>query len=130
MDATKDGIRKKRGNKVALKKLRNFLMFDYERFAKGKRLLSVSQQPWKDFKTSEVLGTKIETVIALDKTNYGLKDGEVVSNLYEKLVFKIPKVIEIPMNVEIRPKNPVATVYGDYQNQLSITAEDIEVLSK
>ena len=54
--------------------------------------------------------------VAQDKTDYGLKDGEVVSNLYEKLVFKIPKVIEIPMNVEIRPKNPVATVYGDYQN--------------
>lgn len=115
---------------MALKKLRNFLTFDYVGFAKGKRLLSVGQQPWKDFKTGEVLGTKVEAVIAQDKTDYGLKDGETVTNLYEKLTFKIPKVIEIPMNVEIRPKNPVATVYGDYQNQLSITAEDIEVLSK
>lgn len=115
---------------MALKKLRNFLKFDDVEFFKGKRLLSVNQQPWKDFKTGEVLGTKVETVIMQDKTDYGLKDGEVVSNLYEKLTFKIPKVIEIPMNVEIRPKNPVATVYGDYQNQLSITAEDIEVLSK
>ena len=105
-------------------------MFDYESFAKGKRLLSVSQQPWKDFKTSEVLGSKIEAVIAQDKTDYGLKDGEVVSNLYEKLVFQIPMEIQIPVIVEIRPKNPVAIVYGEYQNQLSITAEDIEVLSK
>ena len=107
MDATEDGIRKIRGNKVALKKLRNFLMFDYESFAKGKRLLSVSQQPWKDFKTSEVLGSKIEAVIAQDKTDYGLKDGEVVSNLYEKLVFKIPKEIQIPVNVEIDRKSVV-----------------------
>lgn len=116
---------------MALKKLRNFLAFNFVGFAQGKRFLSVSQQPWKDFKTGEILGTKVEAVIAQDKTDYGLKDGEVAcSNLYEKLVFKVPKVIEIPMNVEIRPKNPVATVYGDYQNQLSITAEDIEVLSK
>lgn len=126
----KTALERKGGNKMALKKLRNFLKFDDVEFFKGKRLLSVSQQPWKDFKTGEALGTKVEAVIAQDKTDYGLKDGEVVSNLYEKLVFKIPKVIEIPMNVEIRPKNPVATVYGDYQNQLSITAEDIEVLSK
>lgn len=126
----KTALERKGGNKMALKKLRNFLKFDDVEFFKGKRLLSVNQQPWKDFKTGEVLGTKVETVIMQDKTDYGLKDGEVVSNLYEKLTFKIPKVIEIPMNVEIRPKNPVATVYGDYQNQLSITAEDIEVLSK
>lgn len=115
---------------MALKKLRNFLAFNFVGFAQGKRFLSVSQQPWKDFKTGEILGTKVEAVIAQDKTDYGLKDGEVVSNLYEKLVFKIPKEIQIPVNVEIRPKNPVAIVFGEYQNQLSITAEDIEVLSK
>lgn len=115
---------------MALKKLRNFLAFNFGGFATGKRFVVVGQQPWKDFKTGEVLGTKVEVVIAQDKTDYSLKEGEVANNLYEKLFFKIPKVIEVPMNVEVRFSGVTASVYGEYFNQLSIAAKDIEVLSK
>ena len=73
---------------------------------------------------------KVEVVIAQDKTDYGVQDGEVVNNLYEKLTIKVPEKISIPMNVEIKPVNAVATVYGDYRNMLSVTAESIEVISK
>lgn len=116
---------------MALKKLSKFVFFDFEEFARKKKFLSIGQSPWKDFSTGNISGTKIEVVIAQDRTDYGeVPEGEVVSNIYEKLTIKVPKQIEVPLNVEVRPINAIGSVYGDYRNQLSITAEDIEVVSK
>ena len=54
-----------------------------------------------------------------------------MNNLYEKLTVKIPaKLNNLPMNAEVRLVNPEAIVYGEYRNQLSITAENIEVVGK
>lgn len=113
-----------------MKRLQYFTFFDFESFSKGKRFLSIGQQEWKDFKTGAILGTKVTVVIAQDKTNYGDTNGEPVNNLYEKLVFKIPAQITVPMNVEVRPVNAIATVFGEFRNQLSITADGIEVIGK
>lgn len=88
-------------------------------------------QEWKDFESQNVLGTKVEVVIAADKTNYTVSNGEVVSNIYEKLNIKIPlKLNNLPMNAEVRLINPEAVVYGEFRNMLSITAENIEVIGK
>lgn len=129
VDATNDGIRKIMRLKM-LKKLGKFTYFDLSEFLIGKKLMSIGQQEWKDYNTGERLGTKVEVVIAQDKTDYGVTDGETVSNLYEKLVIKVHKMLNVPMNVEVRPINAEAVVYGEYRNQLSITAEDIEISGK
>lgn len=115
---------------MSLKKLNKFQYFDFEEFSAKKKFISVGQQEWKDYNTGNILGTKVEVVIAQDKTDYGTSEGEIVNNLYEKLIFKIPMQITLPMNVEVRPKNSKATVFGEFRNQLSITADDIEVISK
>lgn len=115
---------------MALKKIGRFQYFDFDEFSAKKKYMSIGQQEWKDFSSGDVLGTKIEVVIAQDKTDYGTQEGEVVNNLYEKLMIKVPKQIIVPMNADVRPVNAIATVYGEYRNQLSITAEDIEVVSK
>lgn len=110
-----------------MKKLSQFTIFDIEAFLKEKRLMVIAQQEWKDYNTKDLCGTKTELVIIQDNTDYGEKG---VTNLYEKIIVKVPKVITLPMNAEVRLKNPEATVYGDYRNQLSIIAQDIEVISK
>lgn len=115
---------------MSLKKLNKFSYFDFEGFSEGKKYLCIGLQDWKDFNSGEIIGTKVTAVIAQDKTDYELQNGEVVNNLYEKLDFKIGKKINIPLNVEVRPINAEATIYGDYRNQLSIIAEDIEVIGK
>lgn len=107
-----------------------FTTFDWNAFAKGKRFLAIGKSEWKDFDTGEHLGTKIEAVIAADNTNYGNQNGETVTNLYEKVTFKLRKDIDVPLNVEISPKGVTAIVYGDYRNQLSCTAEDIIFAAK
>lgn len=122
-------IRHQKGKRFNMKKLNMFSTFDWESFAKGKRFSSVSKQEWKDFSTEKHKGTKVEAVIIQDNTDYGTQTGEI-TNLYEKLTFKVPHDIDIPLNVEIRPKNVTAMIYGDYRNQLSALAEDIIVVTK
>lgn len=113
-----------------MKKLSQFLFFDWDSFSEGKRYMGVGRKDWKDYESGELLGSKIDAVIVQDKTKYELAEGEIVSNLYERFTIKVPRVIDIPMNVEIQLKNVEATVYGDFRNQLSVIAEDVLVVTK
>ena len=129
LDVTK--IASERKFIMSLKKLSRFQYFDIEGFLEKKKLMTIGVQEWKDFDTQKVLGTKIEVVITVDKTDYGTTGGEIVSNLYEKLTIKIPaKLSNVPMNAEVRLVNPEAVVYGEYRNALSITADNIEIVGK
>ena len=114
-----------------MKKLSKYLYFDFQGFAKGKRFMCTAVQPWSDYATGEIIGTKVEGVIVEDKTDYGeSENGEKISNLFEKLMFKVPAKIDVPLQAEIIPVNPVAKVYGEFQNKLSITADDVQVVGK
>lgn len=113
-----------------LKKLNQFDYFDAVEFFSKLILIAIGKSVWKEFGTDTIKGTKIEVVIASDKHNYNLKEGENVNNMYEKLIIKIPKEINVPMNSKIRLINPTANIYGEYRNQLSVVAEDVEVLDK
>lgn len=112
-----------------MKKLNQFVKFLFEDFSKGKVYRVIGVRPWIDYNTKELMGTKVEVVIAEDNTAYDTKDGENVTNQYEKLSFKIKKDVKVPMNARVIPVNPVAVVYGDYRNQLSVTADDIKVVA-
>lgn len=110
-----------------MKKLNVFISFNADGFLKDKRLIVLSCREWQDFNTKNHVGTIVEVVIAQDKTNYG---EEGITNLYEKLNIKVPKIITVPMNAEVRLVNAVGKVYGDYHNRLSLSAEDIEIVGK
>lgn len=112
-----------------MKKLNQFVKFLFEDFSRGKVYRVTGVRPWLDFTTKELLGTKVEVIVAEDNTVYDTKNGETVTNLYEKLSFKIKKDVKIPVNARVIPVNPVAVVYGDYRNQLSVTADDIKVIA-
>lgn len=113
---------------MALKKLSQFVHFDFKGFMEGKICLVVGISEWVDHDTKKHMGTKVEVVIVEDKTQYVHKDGEVISNRYEKLIYKVKKDIKVPIDARVVPVNPVGTVYGDYRNQLSIVADDIRVI--
>ncbi len=113
-----------------MKKLNIFLHFDWEGFALGKAFQVTDVKPLRDREHNEtVLGTVVELVILKDDTDYQTKPGEVVSNLYEKLRVKIPRSsVDVQVGDSVELINPVATVFGDYRNQLSVKADDILVL--
>lgn len=111
-----------------IKYLSQFLKFHCKAFFDGKKFLCVGCQNWTDYETKKHMGTKVNAVIIEDNTPYKQKDGETVSNLYEKIAFKCKKDVNIPQNANIIPVNPVATVYGEYRNQLSIVCDDIQII--
>lgn len=113
-----------------MKYLRQFEKFDWHEFSKDKRFLLVGLSPLTDRQTNEVVGSRGEVVIIGDETDYDRKGNDKSSNLYEKLYVKVPKQIDMPMQVEVQLKNALAVVYGDYRNQLSVYAEDIIVVKQ
>lgn len=113
-----------------MKKLSQFINFDWDSFAKGKRFLCTGGSEWVDYETKKHLGTKIEVVIASDHTEYHQRDGELVSNRFEKLTFKVSADIDIPIDQYVEPTGVVAKVYGDFRNKLSVQAGNITVIPK
>lgn len=112
-----------------MKKLAQFLRFDFNAFSKGKAYQVTSTSEWVDYETKKHEGTKVEVAITKDNTQYKQNEGENVSNLFEKLTFKVRKDVNPPKGTYVVPVNPVATVYGEYRNQLSVTADDIQILT-
>lgn len=112
-----------------MKGLVQFLEFDWNRFSRGKRYICTAVSEYADYESKTHLGTKVEAVIAEDKTPYQFRDGKTFTNRFERITFKLNKDIDIPVDVEIIPHGVKATVYGDYRNQLSVKCDDIEVVT-
>ena len=104
------------------------MVFNWDAFAEGKTFVVTGIDEYQDFETKAHLGTKVECVIASDKTPYSFKDGKTFTNRFEKITFKVSKDVNIPIESRVIPKNVVASIYGEYRNQLSCKCSDIEVV--
>lgn len=105
--------------------LNQFINFNWDEFAEGKTFVVIGTSEYQDYDTKTHLGSKVECVIASDDTNYKNKNGEKYSNIYEKITFKVSRDVNVPLKSRIKPINAVATIYGDYRNQLSVKCDDI-----
>lgn len=114
-----------------MKALMQFLHFDCAKFFSRKTLSVVSCGPLSDYTTKEITGSKVTVAITRDETEYKAKaDGTVPTNLYEKLVVKVQgKSLSLAAGAVVELVNPTAVVYGDYRNQLSVTAEDVKAIA-
>ena len=110
--------------------LYEFVRFDIKSFLGGKVLRSVSCGPLTDYQSKEVIGTRVGVVITEDNTAYRpTKSGAQVSNLYERMSVKVRgKNLTIAPGQVVELVAPVGVVYGERNNQLSITAEDVRVV--
>ena len=108
--------------------LSEFNKFDWPRFADGKVFVCTGQRPWTDRDNGSALGTIVDAVIYRDDTTYKRKEGDTRTNRFEKIAFKVSKAVTVPVDAQIKPVNAVATIWGDYRNNLSVKAEDIEVV--
>ncbi|MBR2134102.1 MAG: hypothetical protein IJ851_05260 [Eubacterium sp.] len=109
-----------------MKKLNQFLFFDTNKFLEAKKLYVVGTSPITD--NENVIGTKIQVVIFEDKTTYRCAEGETVTNQFEKFNIKVKKAVDIPIGAIVSPVNPVGTLYGEYRNNLSVSADDIKII--
>lgn len=107
-----------------MKALRSFLNFDLAAFLDGKRLAFLKAEPWRENEVT--LGSKVMLQIIADETAYA-KEG--VSNFGEQFALKTRGVDPIAY-AKWKPFSEVtiteverATVYGEYQNNLSIIGQ-------
>lgn len=129
---------------MSLKNLSQFQMFDVNSFMRGKALGFMSAEPWvtrtdsgqKDAKGNVIYnstdeGVKVNVVIKTDETDYREpKKGELVRNTGKTFAVKVPhKSLDdfkdfqmFVTDVYIRNVQK-ASIYGDYKNELSITAD-------
>lgn len=117
---------------MALKNLSHFTAFNAPEFLKRKELRFISAIRWveKIDKSSEVeKGVKVGLLIFSDDSDYPNEKN----NLGEQLVVKVPfatledyasyqPLVTICEIIDIEK----ATVYGEYRNQLSITAKVVK----
>jgi hypothetical protein len=114
-----------------MKNLNQFQNFDAEAFFAKKELTLTGVRDWKDYQSGEHRGKKLDAVITRDDTHYRKsKNGEDVTNLYEKLIIKVPHDISLPIGTKIELRGVEAKIYGDYHNKLSITAESVTVANR
>lgn len=112
------------------KYLMQFYVFQWAAFAAGKTFAVTGCSEWADYESKEVLGSKVTVAIVKDDTVYKRKPGETTTNLYEKLDIKVPKKgFTVPIGSNVELVNPVATVFGQYNNMLSVRADDIKVVA-
>lgn len=118
-----------------MKYLRQFIHFDLASFLADKTLTVVGISDLMDHDTKAIIGKRVTCAIIRDDTAYHPgKDGPAISagNLYEKLSVKVkyPNTVSVTPGDEVTLINAVATVYGDFQNQLSIVSEGLEVIKR
>ncbi|WP_303984685.1 hypothetical protein [Niallia circulans] len=91
----------------------------------------MAQEPWNDIKDGQVtkqLGTKYKCVIASDGTKYEGDDVRPDLNAGEQIVVKVPQPPKkFKKFSRITFVNPTASVYGTFQSELSVKADDVDI---
>lgn len=93
-----------------------------------KDLRCVASQPWIDFDSKAKLGTKYTLIILQGATDYGNKD---ITNAGQTFDVKVPNEAKtFKLLAKVKLINPTATIYGDFQNQLSVKANDVKLIGQ
>lgn len=112
-----------------MKKLKQFVKFDAETFLKDKKLAIKSIKPTYEYvngvRSDIATGTTLAITILVDNTEYG---EEIGINTFETFNLKVGTNCEaiksrLKVGQEIKIKdyaNLTGTVFGDFQNQLSL----------
>ena len=71
---------------MALKGLRQFVVFDANKFLKGKELLLMNEEDLVDYDSNKVVGAKLKVIIWSDNTSYK-KEVPLIKDLNLRLKF-------------------------------------------
>lgn len=107
-----------------MKRLTQFQKFEFDRFVNNKIIVVLGHDEWINYDTGEVIGYKYKLTILEDNTDYG--NGQMGLNDGESFTVKIEGELKQYSKLqEVKLQNVEATVYGDYSNNLSVTASSI-----
>ena len=110
-----------------MKNINKLLEFNSDKFFTGKDIRVTGDQPWVEYENGvpqPPKGTKYKCIILQDVTKYD--EVTIGGNEGEALTVKVPgPKKEYKKLAKVKLNNPTCKIYGDYRNQLSVTAEDI-----
>lgn len=111
--------------------LRAYLRFDADSFFADKILTVTEVTKWVDFDTKEPMGTKVGVFISEDNSTYPTpKDGGEISNLGQPFTVKVKKdKLDVHIGDIVVLENPVVKVYGDFSEKMSVTADDVILIT-
>jgi hypothetical protein len=113
-----------------MKQLQLFRSFELDKFLAGKTLLFIKALPLqeRDGETVRTIGTRVSLFILKDSTDYGRPEA-AEANKGETLIVKVPGVspdqfasFEYMETVCVVTSVQKATIWGDFNNNLSVTA--------
>lgn len=105
------------------KYLKSFLRFDLDGYLKGKELTVVELRDSSEYDGDEIAG-RVVVAITKDETDYG-RGPDAPTNLFEKITVKVRQAPDVSVMDRVRIVNGRGTVWGDYNNNLSIIADAV-----
>lgn len=113
-----------------MKGTHQFEQFDMAGFSKDKDYTVTGTSEWLDYETKKPLGWRIDTVITRDDTQYRVKDGQAISNLYQPQAFKCIDKPDVKIGDIVEAVGVTAcTLYGQFRNQISIKCQTMRVVT-
>lgn len=111
--------------------LKAYLRFDADSFFELKTLTVTEVTKWVDFDTKEPMGTRVGVYISEDLTTYPTpKDGGEISNLGQPFAVKVKKdKVDVHIGDIVALENPVVKVFGDFNEKVSVTADDVILIT-
>ncbi|RSL29223.1 hypothetical protein D7Z54_32420 [Salibacterium salarium] len=94
----------------------------------------MAHEDWNEYEDGKIkaqLGTKYKCIIASDKTKYEGDDVPADLNAGEQINVKVPQPPKDYKKFSpISFVNPTASVFGTFQSELSVKADDVDIQSK
>lgn len=111
------------------KGLREFEKFDSNGFLKDKVLRLMKSEVLQDYSTNKPLGSQYTIIVEEDHTKYQKED---TSNLGDRYVVKVldKEPLKITSPVFVKLIEPEIRIYGDFRNNIAISAKDIQIINR
>ena len=110
-----------------MKKLRLFAPFDAKLFFSNIELQFTKVEPIRE--NDKTVGFRYNLLICDDQHNYGEESSLNIGEVIKVKIEDVNSITNFTFGQKVELINPRASIYGEYQNQLSVKADNV-VLKK
>ena len=108
-----------------MKKLKQFAPFNAQLFFSKIELQFTKVEPIRE--NDKTVGFKYNLLICDDQHNYGEESSLNIGEVIKVKIEDVNSNTNFTFGQKVELINPRASIYGEYQNQLSVNADDVIV---
>ena len=109
-----------------MKKLRLFAPFDAQLFFSKIELQFTKVEPIRE--NDKTVGFKYSLLICNDQHNYGEESSLNIGEVIKVKIEDVNSNTNFTFGQKVELINPRASIYGEYQNQLSVKADNVVLI--